>query len=195
MNRRSIIALAAVLLVVGISFFIFRSSPAQRPNPTPVPAPTPTPLTLLDYTDSDDAQVRLTIDGRIVAKENHFSVTLTVAKLHRELAIFQAYSATASQTIPRDNNQPAFEDFLRALHNAGFDSVTKNPKAVATELGLCPFGQRYIYEFFQGGKSLLRSWSTTCSDPTNFSGTPATIRTLFQAQLPEYQSVVGKIQL
>jgi len=84
---------------------------------------------------------------------------------------------------------------MRALHNAGYEDSTKNPKAADTYLGLCPSGQRMIYEFFQGGKTLMSSWSTTCGDPTDFTGNAATIRALFQAQFPQYQTVVGSIQL
>jgi hypothetical protein len=195
MNRRSVIAIAVIILVVGISYLIFRSSPQQRPTPTPVPTPTPKPFSLTDYTEGDDVQARMTIDGRIVALEKHYSVTMTVGKLHRNLDVYQGYSATASTADALDNNQPAFEDFMRALHNAGFDSSSKNPKASNTYIGLCPFGQRYIFEFFQGGNTLMSSWSTTCSDPTDFTGNAATIRTLFQTQFTQYQTVVGPIQL
>ena len=165
-------------------------------NLKPVPTPTPKPFSLTDYTEGDDVQARMTIDGRIVALEKHFSVTMTVAKLHRDLNVFNAYSATPSDSVALDNNQPAFEDFIRALHNAGFESSTKNPRASDTYIGLCPFGQRYIFEFFQGGNTLMSSWATTCSDPTNFTGNAATIRALFQAQfIPQYQTVVGSIEL
>ncbi len=195
MNQRSMIAIGAVIFVVGISFFIFRSSPAQRPNPKPVPSPTPTPLTLLDYTDIDDAQVSFSIEGRVIAKEQHYSQTITVAKLHRQLDLFQSYSGTAYQTTSLDNSQPAFDDFMHAIHDAGFESSTKNPKAAATDTGLCPFGQRYTYQFTQGGKTLMSNWSTTCGDPTNFTGNANTIRTLFQLQIPNYPTLVSSVRL
>jgi hypothetical protein len=199
MNRRVIsiviVLIVAALLAVG-AYQTYKSGQRKAtPAITPIPSPTPKPLSLLDYLDSDDAQVTFTTVGRIVAKENHNSLIVTISKKRRTVESISNYAGNPVVQQEFDNNQPAFEDFMRALQNAGFVTTKKNDKASATELGLCPSGLRYIYEFTAAGSELQRSWSTSCSDPTIFFGNSNTIRSLFQAQIPDYNKITSPIRL
>lgn len=203
MKQRTVAILGVILIVIllGVGVFnAFKSGQSgAKPRPTPVPEATPRPVSVLDYVDSDDAEVRLTTLGRIVAKESHIDETISILKARRNIYFVRAYSGTADPNVSFDNNQPAFEDFMRALNHAGFTAIKPPPKAgapkpVDTEVGLCPGGQRYIYEIIKSGQSVYRAWSTSCNDPTTFGGAAGSIKQLFNNQIPNYNKIVSGVK-
>jgi hypothetical protein len=193
MNRRSIGIAVFVVVVIFIIIGVFSLGNRQRggntTTPSPTPKPTPKPVTLTDYVNDDAVTVQFTVNSRIIAKEKHVVQTISVAKAHRDMNAFREYTGLADPSMRYDNNQPAFEDFMRALNNAGFTRTTPNSKAKDTELGLCPSGNRFVYEVIRNGETLFRAWSTTCNDPTTFTGNPSVIRTLFQNQIPDFSKL------
>lgn len=202
MNRRTVITVVIVFIVIllGIGLFnaIIQSTRGAAPKLTPPPIATPAPVSVLDTLNSDDSEIRMTVLGRIIAKESHIDETISISKSRRNIYYVRAYSGTAEPNISFDNNAPAYEDFVRALNKAGFTAtqVQKKdaPKPADTEIGLCPNGQRYIYEIIKGGQSIYRAWSTTCGDATTFGGNPGTIRNLIILQIPNYNKIVGGVR-
>lgn len=200
MDRRIIPALIVLLVVAVVGVGVYQAFKSARPaTPTVAPSPTPKPVSLLDHVGDSDASVRLTTLGPIVAKEHHLEQTLTISLAHRSVDIARGYSGTAELSTGFDNNQPAFEDFLRALDAAGFTAtLTPNAKSklkiADTETGLCPNGRRLIYELVLSGQSVYRAWSTSCNDPTTFGGNSNMIQDLFTNQIPDYTKVVSAVR-
>jgi hypothetical protein len=184
------VILGVVVILALLLFGVYRvirpllfGKPAKPLNPQ---------VNLLDYVDRD-TQVRFSIEGPVTANEIHNTIRIAVTKDNRILEGLNTYDATStlSQTFP--NNAGAFEDFIYALNNAGF--IKRDPKATtADERGICPSGQRYIYELIEGGQTVTRLWSSTCGGG-NFAGQSDTIRTLFQNQIPQYNKLTANIKM
>ena len=62
-------------------------------------------------------------------------------------------------------------------------------------VGLCPLGDRYVFEFKQDGKELERYWATNCGGTKTYSGNVSLTLALFQAQIPNYNDLVQSISL
>jgi hypothetical protein len=183
-----IIAVVIVLLAIGlIGYGVYAAFKTIYK-----PAPAPKTISLLDYLGQANTEVKLTIEGPITANENHNSQAMAVTTSSRAIDMFRGYTDTPiiSQNFP--NNQTAFEDFVRALQNAGFTRTSPNANASSTELGLCPQGQRYVYQLFSGSTQVLRAWSTSCNDRTTFQGNTNTIINLFEAQIPDFDQLTNQ---
>jgi hypothetical protein len=189
-NGSKIAVVFGIILILGLLLFgVYRAiRPLLGGSNTKKPTPQ---VNLLDYVDRD-TQVRFSIEGPVTANEAHNTVRIAVTRDNRILEGLNTYDAAAalSQTFP--NNAGAFEDFMYALDNAGF--VKSDPKATtADERGVCPSGQRYIYELIEGGQTVSRLWSSTCGGG-NLAGQSEAIRTLFQNQIPQYNKLTAGIK-
>ena len=184
MNPRIVVG---VLVLLGAALAIYAGYQAVQYQFSNRPA-APKPLTLVDYIKTEGALVRYTVEGPVVANELHNSIVITVTKSGRSLITEKTYENQPGTKNEFGNNQAAFEDFMRALQDTGFTSSRKS--STGSELGQCPSGQRYIYELVSGGKTIMRSWSTTCGDEGTFDGTPSAVRRLFQSQIPNYRDLI-----
>ncbi|HET7827704.1 MAG TPA: hypothetical protein VFK97_02450, partial [Candidatus Saccharimonadales bacterium] len=150
---------------------------------------------LPDYAASD-ATVSFTTDGIVNADELHRSVRITVSSSQMTLDILKGYNPQVIQSKSFENNQEAYTIFLKAIDNAGFLAKIKNSKAPADEGGLCPLGFRYILDLNQDGDDLSRTWASTCGSKIGTSaGALQTLQTLFQEQIPGYQTLVQNVNL
>jgi hypothetical protein len=140
--------------------------------------------------------VTLSVIGPVTAKEHHLVQTMSVSLAHRELDVSRGYTGSAEQSSPFDNNQPAFEDFITALSNAGFTRTIKprGGTAATSETGLCPNGTRYVYELTVNGQSLSHNYATSCNNPTTFGGQVSVISNLFQSQIPGYGKLLSTVK-
>lgn len=150
-------------------------------------------LNLMDYANSG-AVVRYTIDGQVNAASLHNRIRVTVSKDQVLFEQIQGYEGKLVQTKTYPSDVQAFSTFLRSLQIAGY--TNGNKEFDDDERGYCPLGQRYIYEAIDGGDTLQRWWSTSCSTEIgSFKGQASTIRTLFQRQVPEYTNLTRTIRL
>lgn len=182
--------LAFIVLAVVTVVLISRGGPD-----TSDPAQSGTQqIALTDYVNSD-AVVRLTIDGKIVAKEQHHAIRITVSRTHRTVEVLKGYDYSVEQTKQFDNDINAFNAFLEALDTAGFANEKKVPPTT-DEGGVCPTGTRTIYEVTENNDQVIRLWSTSCSQRQgSFSGSASLVRRLFQAQIPEYSELTRNARL
>jgi hypothetical protein len=150
---------------------------------------------LPDYA-STDATVSFTADGIVNADELHRSVRITVSANQMTLDVLQGYNPRVIQSKSFENKQEAYIVFLKAINNAGFLAKTKNTKIPADERGQCALGFRYILDLNQDGQDLSRTWASTCGTKVGTStGLTTTIQTLFQDQIPNYQTLVNQVNL
>lgn len=142
------------------------------------------------------ATVSFTTDGIINGDELHRSIRITVSNNTRTLDVLQGYNPQVIQTNTFVNNQEAYDIFLRAISNEGFLLKTKSSKAVTDERGLCPLGFRYILDLNQDGDDLSRLWASTCGSKVgDAAGAISTLQELFEDQIPNYQNLVGQVNL
>jgi hypothetical protein len=144
-------------------------------------------IDLMSYATTD-AVMRLTIDGPIDADQEHDRVRITVSNdqvLYEEI---QGYEGRLIESRTYPSNTQAYGNFLRALALAGY--TNGNPEADDDERGYCPRGSRYVYEALDGGDTILRWWSTSCtSSEGNFLGNASTVRNLFIRQVVDYNQL------
>lgn len=182
-----VIAAAIFLAIIGgIGFGGYKVIKQMSGRSNPASQSTAPAFTLSDYVEKPTSQVRLTTEGAVTAAENHVSQTITISASTRTIQVFKGYSSAPALSQDYPNSQAAYADFIYALQYAGFTKNTPNPKAAKNEIGLCPQGQRFIYELIDGPATDQRLWSTSCGDITTFKGSGSLVQTLFRAQIPDY---------
>ena len=150
-------------------------------------------IDLNDYATSN-AIVRYTVDGQINADQSHNRIRITVSKDTILYEQIQGYEGKLVQSKTFPNNTQAYGNFLRALDIAGY--THGNKEFDDDERGYCATGKRYIYEGIDGGDTIIRWWGTSCSAKIgNFKGSPNTVRTLFERQVPEYGKLANGVKL
>lgn len=181
--------LGAIILVILAVILIGRAIPDSS-----APQPVTQQTTLTDYINGN-AVVRVTMDGKIIAKEQHRAVRITVGRTSRTVEVLRGYDATVEQTKQYDNDIAAFSAFLAALQKSGY-ATEKQKVTQKDERGACPQGSRFIYELIDNNDEVLRTWSTSCSSSEGtFGGKGEIVRQLFQAQIPDYSTVIKGVQL
>ena len=170
--------LAAVGLVVLVFILVLRGlSGGHKQNVQTL---------LTDYT-STDTVMRLTIDGPVKADQNHQAVRITIGRDSNLIEMVKGYQGQVVNQQAYPNNEAAYGVFLRALQLNGYTKGNTDPEK-ADDRGVCASGYRYEFEIITGGSSVQRFWTTSCGGGT-FAGRPATVRSLFRAQIPDYNKV------
>jgi hypothetical protein len=178
--------LLGIGLIVLTFILIFRafsggSSPQQQA------------IDLNDYSTTN-AIMRFTIDGEVNSDQTHNRIRITVSKDTVLYEQIQGYEGKLIQSKTYPNNTQSYATFLRSLDLAGYTSGNKSFDD--DERGYCPNGRRYIYEGIDGGDTIIRWWSTSCSRKVgSFLGTSSTVRTLFQRQVPDYSKLSSGVRL
>lgn len=142
---------------------------------------------LADYA-STAAEASLTADGPVNAASEHSQEIITVGRDQVVFEQLRGYDGDVISTKRYDNTENAYKNFLLALSNAGFTKGDRST-ALREERGYCPTGNRYIMEFNNEGKNLLRYWATSCGKPKTYLGDLSLTLTLFRAQVPDYVSL------
>lgn len=187
------------LIIFGAIFFLlvfvfvkifFGGGDKPKPNPTPS-APIVKPLP--EYADSF-ATVSMTIDGQINGEDKHRGIRITVDRFQRKVEILGGYNQNILSESKFENNETAYDIFLRALRNNGFTS--KRPNVSTDERGQCSLGTRTIFELRDSGDTLSKAWTTSCGSKTgNLAGNSSSMRTLFQRQITDYNKLTADVDL
>lgn len=135
-----------------------------------------------------------TEQGAVVGENQRRAIRVIVNQDERRLEILSGYEEAVERSSTFANTNAAFENFLVALDQAGFEE--KKPTAIKDERGACPLGRRYIFELREYSQELLRSWNTSCNGKMgNFDGNTSTVRQLFQKQIPDYSGLTRNVDL
>jgi hypothetical protein len=187
MRRGFAIFLAFVLFIIllVVLFGHGHKKPNQVTGPTILPLP--------DYANTD-AAVSITTDGIVNGDELHRQIRITIGETSRNLEVIQGYNGTVIDSHTFENNNSAYDVFLRSINNSGFLVKIKKTKAPSDERGQCALGFRYIFDLSNEGEDLSRLWSSSCSIG-NWGGNLAAVRALFQDQIPNYQTLAGNVNL
>lgn len=191
MLRRPIIVIGVILTIVIMTMLIFRIIGGLRGGEERLPE-RPKPLSEYAWTD---AKVRMTTVGTINSNEMHRVLQITVGRDNVEAVVMAGYQGRVIKSERFGNNPEAYKSFLSALDTVNF-THTQQPAPGANELGSCPQGQRYVFEIYDPEKTILYSWSTSCSKRLgSFGGNITQTRVLFQAQVPDYNDFVWGVRL
>lgn len=134
----------------------------------------------------EDTTLRLSVDGPVIANENHQSMQIDVTPKSRVVTLYKTYNNTAFKQTKYDNNQKAFESFAAALDRAGFSASLGDKKYA----GECAAGRVYHLELLQADKVAQDLWTTSCATSRTFGGNMAAILTLFRNQIPNYLEAI-----
>lgn len=175
--------LAAVGLVVLVFVLVLRGFSGGKDS---------VEVKLTDYTATDTV-MQMTVDGKVVADQEHQMVRITVGRAENKIELINGYQNQVVDTKTFPNNEEAYGTFLRALDLLGYTKGDINPKK-GDERGVCATGQRFIFEIKTGSANVQRFWKTTCGSGT-FKGNSSEVRNLFRAQIPEYSKITSKLDL
>lgn len=150
--------------------------------------------TLPSYASSNNAAVRLTIDGPINAASEHQVIRITVDQNNVSYEHIEGYDGNVTTLRTFANSEDSFAVFLRALAAAGFTKGNLDKK-FADERGYCPLGRRYIMELREAEKSIQRFWATSCGNPKTYGGNASLTLELFEDQVPNYAELTQDIDL
>lgn len=147
---------------------------------------------LVDYADTS-TEVRYILRGPINALENHRVLEITVGRNSREAVIYEGYNGKILRADSFNNTQAAYSYFLAALENNGYTNTRIAELNIVPE-GACAGDRRADFEIIQGSQDLQSLWTTSCSNAKGtFAGQTSNIRSLFEAQLPDYNEFVKGI--
>jgi hypothetical protein len=150
---------------------------------------------LADYAQTD-ATTSFTVDGIVNGDEMHRAIRITVSASQRQLDVLQGYNPSVIQSNTFINNQEAYTVFLKSIRNSGFLAKNSKSKAPADPAGQCPLGFRYILNLNQDGDDLSNLWVSSCGSAVgNAVGALPTIQTLFQDQIPNYETLTDQVNL
>lgn len=138
---------------------------------------------------TDTTSVRMSVRGPIVAKENHYSIIISIAQTERTITTFRGYDGDVISTQTIGNTKAAFSDFLAALNRASF--MTED-KSIGTEnQGICAVGQLIFFEILEDDKSVGKLWTTSCPKLNgNFGGLVTNVQDLFLNQIPNSRDII-----
>ena len=182
---------AVVVIIAALAAVIMLSS---RPTPTSTGTKAKTSTNLVEYADRFGSEVSMTTQGKIVGQDDFRSIRVTVNQYSRTVEVLKGYDNSVEKTQQYTNSKSAYDVFLRSLANSGF--IKTRATSFSDERGVCPLSSRYIYLLQENGKDIHRSWSASCGNSVgSFAGVSATVKQLFQNQVPDYNKFVQGVQL
>jgi hypothetical protein len=183
---RYIVGILGVILVIFlfVALFFGRGNDSNTQNKAVTQ--------LVDYADKNSS-VSLTSVGRLVGNDERREIRVTVTPNERRLEILSGYDESVMSLQTYANTQEAYSNFLSALAANGF--TKKRDTSITDPRGLCPTGNRYIYDLSQDGNHISNLWNTSCNDGSSFGGRASTIREIFKNQIPDYNKQTQSVKL
>ena len=158
---------------------------------------------LSEYADTS-SQVRLTLEGPIVAREDNIAIRIVVDAGFRRFHVLEGYDdleagyqAEDFVTFERfDNDVNAYREFIGALRVEGFADCKEPSDDVHPDgIGACPQNRRMAVELYEGNEQVMRLWWADCDGGEGtLDGKARTIQELFQAQIPNYAALTEGIE-
>lgn len=146
-----------------------------------------------DYANSSSS-VSLTTMGIINYHKEHRQIRITVEQDNVTYEVISGYGNNVIEIKRFPNTSDAYSTFLQALGLAGY-LKGKDEKALADYRGYCPLGQTYVYDIEDNGDQVQQLWSTNCGGTKTYFGNASLTQSLFQNQVPNYQTLSQNVQL
>lgn len=147
-------------------------------------------VTVADYINNKNSSVTWTQEGELVGENDRRAIRVTVTPTERRADVLAGYDQKIIKTIKFSNNPTAYASFLLALEELRFGDEKRTNEV--DERGVCPFGNRYIYQLHDGADQKMRLWSTTCKKGEGtFDGEANLVKKLFKSQITDYLKFVS----
>ncbi len=141
-----------------------------------------------------DRKVVMTVRGPIVADEDFRSYQIIVTPDERKAVLHTGYQNQVLESKTFKNNTPAYEQFVYALDKANLTKGTALTGDSDDTRGLCATGKLYEFQIINGDDLVKRLWTTSCSSNRgSLDGKLSQLTKLFNAQIPNYKSIVGNL--
>ncbi len=170
-----------ILVVIGLIWLVVVLF-SKMLTPSPQKAST-TPTSNLVSRANTDTVARFTMDGPVVANQDHRRVVISVDRSQSKIELVDGYNGTVIRQEVFPNNPESFAVFLRALDVSKYTQGNKSEE-LKDERGECPLQNRHIYELINAGTDNQRFWSTSCGTGT-FKGNRSQVYMLFVRQIPQ----------
>ncbi len=134
--------------------------------------------------------VRYTVEGPIVATQDHRSYTIEVSSGTVLMRVYSNYGQIVIDEKTYSNNDEAYTNFIESLEALNVTSrlLGTSVDDDFAEKGVCPDGRRHVLELGDD----VRRWFTSCYE---FPGTAGTnmnaVRRLFIRQVPEFNELIS----
>lgn len=181
-------AVGAVLLLLIIAVLILNRG-GDEPKPT---SATIKKEQLVSYAKSNSS-VSMTTVGRLVGDDQHRAIRVTITPSERRVEILSGYEQSVFSSQTYYNDRQAYENLLSALDRLGFTNSKESP--ITDQRGVCPAGNRYVYDVSDKGSSVSNLWAVSCDKSGTFAGAGSAIRQLFQRQIPDYNAQTNNVKL
>ena len=178
-----VISIGLIILAFVLILHSFR--PSSPPSSLP---------SLINYANSDTT-VEMTIDGPINADQEHYQLQMTVGQTLSILNLDKGYEGVVVTSDNYNNNSNSYAEFLRSLDLAGYRKGNSSSTANSDPRGYCPLGERYSFQIISGGRTVQNYWATTCGGQGTFQGNVNLVKTLFMAQMPDFDTVISNTDL
>jgi hypothetical protein len=154
---------------------------------------TPKAVKLSDYA-TNGSQMRYVITGPVVANQNFRQTTIIVSANQAVVEVTKGYESAPILSQAFASNQTAFNTFLSALSVNGFTN-TKAAEPGASRAGSCATSNKFSYQVYSNGALVQDTWNNNCNvRQGTFAGSTSAIGLLFQAQIPNYNTIVSSVQ-
>ena len=184
-----VIAIIVIVAIVSLFRIIFTSNG----SPTPTQADT-SRTALLDT--SVGHSVKMTVRGPIVASEDFHSYTLAIDSTIRSLTTYSGYTDTVVDNVALGNDTPSYEQFVYALDKANLEKGVQLTGDANDLRGRCATGQLYDFQILDGSTVVKDLWTSTCTGSKgSLSANVGQLVSLFQAQIPNAQATIRKVDL
>ena len=182
-----IVAIVVLVFIFNIFRSIFSNGDEEQSKPNGA-------FNLSEASDQGKS-LRYTVRGQINGREEHRLIRITVTPENRKLEILQGYDQEVLSSQEFQNNRSAYDAFAEALNGAGFTARGPITGGIPQDQA-CPLGRHFIYEVAPGEQNSFHSWNTTCGKKNgNFRGKDKDIRTLFEIQIPDYDTLIQDVRL
>ncbi len=173
MNRYIIGTLALLGLAILLLILLFSGGSKKTP-------PNTTKFSSYVYSDSE---MKLVIDGPLAADQNHNSIVISITQHSATYNLIQGYDGHVVNSKVFNNNQNSYKNFVYGLYYAGY--TQGQTSTYASDVGLCPTGDKYDYYLINDGQQVQHYWTTNCtSTPKTYLGNQSLTLYLFENQIP-----------
>jgi hypothetical protein len=187
MRYAIVVLLTLFLIIIGIVVLIGRGNRNASTQ-------TASTVKLADQVDKDFTRVSWTMQGELVGEEERRAVRVTVSESERVVEVLEGYEENIGKRKTFANTKAAFDTFIQALDRLGFGRQQETK--ITDERGVCPLGNRFIYELSSGGEQIFRTWSDNCLDSNGtYGGSTSLARQIFKNQITDYDKFVRGVDL
>jgi hypothetical protein len=147
---------------------------------------------LINYANTDTT-VQFTELSPLVNDQTYDGFTINIGASESIIQTLQGYNQTITNTQTFNNNETGFADFLGALDLAGFQKGNTSPSK-SDSRGYCATGDTYVFQTITSSGTSQRWWWTSCNEG-NFGGNAKRVISLFEQQIPNFQTITENLAL